>query len=65
MGRIAEELAAGLQEHGSAIEYKANVREILTEGEGADTRATGVRLADGRVYRWRQLPSSALRCGQY
>jgi prolycopene isomerase len=51
VGRIAEELVAGLQEHGGAIEYKANVREILTEGEGADMRATGVRLADGRVYR--------------
>lgn len=51
MGRIAEELVAGLQEHGGAIEYRANVREILTEGEGADMRARGVRLADGRVYR--------------
>lgn len=51
VGRIAEELVAGLQERGGAIEYKANVREILTEGEGADMHATGVRLADGRVYR--------------
>lgn len=51
VGRIAEELVAGLQEHGGAIEYKANVREILTEGDGPDMRATGVRLADGRVFR--------------
>lgn len=51
VGRIAEELVEGLQQHGSAIEYKANVREILTEGDGAEMRATGVRLADGKVYR--------------
>lgn len=56
MGRIAEELVAGLLEHGGAIEYKANVREILTEGSDSEHLATkGVRLADGRVFRCASL----------
>ena len=52
VGRIAEELAAGLQEHGGVIEYRANVKEILTEGTGDAVRAVGVRLNDGRVIRF-------------
>ena len=51
VGRIAEALADGLTERGSFIEYKANVKQIITEGEGKDVRAMGVRLADGRVFR--------------
>lgn len=52
VGRIAEELVAGLLDHGGAIEYKANVREILTEGSDSENLAAkGVRLADGRVFR--------------
>lgn len=52
VGRIAEEMVAGLVEYGGAIEYKANVREILTEGSDPENMtATGVRLADGRVFR--------------
>ncbi len=31
--------------------YKANVRKILTEGEGDKLKAVGVQLADGRTYR--------------
>jgi hypothetical protein len=31
--------------------YKANVKEIVTEGSGEDVRAVGVKLADGRVFR--------------
>ena len=27
-------------------------QEILVEGSGEEARAVGVRLADGRVYRW-------------
>lgn len=51
VGRIAEELAAGLEDYGGSIEYKANVKEIVMEGEGDAARAVGVRLADGRVFR--------------
>ena len=51
VGRIAEELVAGLQEHGGVLEYSANVKEILTEGAGDAVRAVGVRLNDGRVIR--------------
>lgn len=43
--------ADGLQEHGSSIQYKANVRRILTEGQGETARAVGVQLQDGRTYR--------------
>lgn len=42
----------GITERGSHVVYKANVREIVTEGAGDDVRAVGVRLADGRVFRW-------------
>ena len=42
---------AGLKEHGGVIEYRANVKEILTEGEGDAVRAVGVRLNNGRVIR--------------
>lgn len=38
-------------EHGGTIVYKANVKQILTEGEGENMKAVGVRLADGRVFR--------------
>ncbi len=51
VGRIAEELAAGLEERGGVIEYRANVKEIITEGAGDAVRAVGVRLNDGRVIR--------------
>ena len=30
--------------------YKANVRKILTEGEGDKVKAVGVQLADGRSF---------------
>lgn len=43
--------ADGLQAHGSSIQYKANVRRIVTEGEGNSLKAVGVQLADGRIYR--------------
>ena len=41
-----------MEAHGGAIEYKANVKQIVVEGEGPAARAVGVRLADGRVFRW-------------
>lgn len=50
VGRIAEAMAEGLQELGGRIEYKANVTAITTDPESG--RATGVRLADGREYRY-------------
>lgn len=43
--------ADGIEEQGSSIMYKANVRKILTEGEGDKLKAVGVQLADGRIYR--------------
>ncbi|EIE25844.1 carotenoid isomerase [Coccomyxa subellipsoidea C-169] len=61
VGRIGEELVAGLQERGSHIEYKANVKQILVEGEGESARAVGVRLADGRVFRGKTVVSNATR----
>ncbi len=39
----------------------SQVREIITEGEGAAARAVGVRLADGRVFRGRTVVSNATR----
>ena len=41
--------ADGLEEQGSSIMYKANVRNILTKGEGDKLKAVGVQLADGRI----------------
>lgn len=41
--------------------YKANVKDIVTEGQGADMKATGVRLADGRVFRGKTIISNATR----
>ena len=54
---------AGLQERGGAIEYKADVVEIMTERapEGEAARAVGVRLADGREIRARAVISNATR----
>lgn len=43
--------ADGIEATGGRIEFKANVRQILTEGTGQDVRAVGVKLQDGRVYR--------------
>lgn len=37
------------------------VREVVVEGEGPAARATGVRLADGRVFRGRAIVSNATR----
>lgn len=73
VGQIAEEMADGITERGGHIVYKANVREIITEplpaeasssgssSSGADVQATGVRLADGRVFRGKVVISNATR----
>ena len=55
-------LPPGIVEHGGHIVYKANVKQILmAEGEASPSgqqqggepvpRASGVKLADGRVFR--------------
>lgn len=61
IGEIPRTLAEGIEDLGGRIEYKANVKEIVLEGEGADRRAVGVRLADGRVYRGKSVISNATR----
>ncbi|KAL4439820.1 hypothetical protein ABPG75_002821 [Micractinium tetrahymenae] len=61
VGAIPEAMAEGIQELGSYIEYKANVKEILVEGSGEEARAVGVRLADGRVFRGKTVVSNATR----
>lgn len=61
VGRIPEAMAEGLREAGSYVVYKANVQKILTEGEGSSQTATGVRLADGRVFRGKTVVSNATR----
>ncbi len=62
VGAIPELMAEGIVEHGGRIEYKANVKQILLEGEGENARATGVRLADGRVYRCDDGSPSGASC---
>ena len=37
------------------------VQEIITEGSGANVKATGVKLADGRVFRGKTVISNATR----
>jgi len=61
VGRIPRAMADGITERGGRIEFKANVKEIITEGEGESMRAVGVRLVDGREYRARAVVSNATR----
>ncbi|DBA72385.1 TPA: hypothetical protein ACH3X2_010424 [Trebouxia sp. C0005] len=61
VGRIAQALADGIEEQGSSIMYKANVRKILTEGEGDKLKAVGVQLADGSVFHGQTVISNATR----
>ena len=48
--------ADGIEEQGSSIMYKANVRRILTEGEGDHLKAVGVQLLDGRTFKGQVHP---------
>ena len=57
VGRIAEQLVAGLEKTGGEIQYKARVTKILTE----KGQAIGVRLANGKEYRARRIVSNATR----
>eukprot|EP00878_Enallax_costatus_P016763 GHUV01017592.1.p1 GENE.GHUV01017592.1~~GHUV01017592.1.p1 ORF type:complete len:376 (+),score=69.89 GHUV01017592.1:491-1618(+) len=66
VGQIAEEIAAGIAERGGHVVYKANAKEIITEPvtnkDGTTSlKATGVKLADGRVYRGKTVISNATR----
>lgn len=61
VGRIPESMAEGIRERGGAVEFKANVKEIIVEGEGEQSKAVGVRLADGREYRGKVVVSNATR----
>lgn len=48
-------------QEGISTEERLQVREVTVEGEGPAARATGVRLADGRVFRGRAIVSNATR----
>lgn len=61
VGVIPERMVEGICEMGGNIVYKANVKEIVMEEVGGTTKATGVRLADGRVFRGKTVISNATR----
>lgn len=52
---------SGIEAMGGHVIYKANVSEIVTEGQGDELKASAVRLADGRVFRGRSIISNATR----
>lgn len=55
MGSLTESLSAVVSAHGGQIQCSAEVVSVMTENE----RAAGVRLADGREIRARQVLSTA------
>ena len=55
MGALSQSLAAAARAAGATIHCDADVRKILVE----DGRVQGVRLADGREFRARQVASNA------
>ena len=57
VGEIPRSMAAGIVENGGVIEYKANVKSIITK----DGRAVGVKLADGRKIYGKAIVSNATR----
>lgn len=57
VGKIAEKLVEGLEKAGSEIEYKANVKQILT----ANGKAIGVELTNGKKYYGQKIVSNATR----
>jgi len=57
VGVIAEKLVQGLERHGGAIRYKANVTQVLIE----NGQAVGVKLADGTTIRAKRVISNATR----
>jgi prolycopene isomerase len=59
VGAIPEAMAEGIRERGGAVEYKANVKEIVMNT--TNNRAVGVKLADGRFYKGKVVISNATR----
>ena len=59
---ICDVAADGIEEQGSSIMYKANVRRILTEGQGDQLKAVGVQLADGRTFKGQVHTPALLSC---
>lgn len=57
VGGIAQQLADGLVEQGGEIQYKANVKKILTK----DGKAVGVKLANGQEIFAKMVVSNATR----
>jgi prolycopene isomerase len=57
VGKIAQELTAGLEAAGGKIQYQARVTQIITEGG----KAVGVELANGKICRARRIVSNATR----
>lgn len=57
VGGIAQQLAEGLVERGGEIQYKANVKKILTK----DGKAVGVKLANGQEIFAKMVVSNATR----
>ncbi len=57
VGQIAQKLAQGLTDAGGEIQYKAKVKQILTERG----KAVGVELANGKNYYARRIVSNATR----
>nr|AFS32633.1 carotenoid isomerase [Narcissus tazetta] len=57
VGGIAKSLARGLEDKGSKILYKANVKSIILE----HGKAVGVKLADGREFFSKTVISNATR----
>ena len=58
VGKIPEELVDGIREHGSFVEYRSNVKEIVLDEDG---KAVGARLADGRYFKGKVVISNATR----
>jgi prolycopene isomerase len=57
VGKIAQNLAEGLEHHNGVIRYKARVTQILQE----KGRAVGVKLATGENFRAKRIVSNATR----
>lgn len=57
VGQIAQKLVEGLEKAGGEIQYQAKVTKIIKE----NGRASGVQLANGKVYQGKRIVSNATR----
>jgi len=57
VGQIAQKLVEGFEKAGGQIQYKARVKQILTE----NGKAVGVKLTTGKEYRAQRIVSNATR----